>query len=77
MSTLHSALENGADFYVNEHQKIRHCRARSAEERRRKKKKKKKKSAKLRFFYFARCLRKLPLYSDVIIIYTDSIGNQP
>ena len=35
MSTLHCALENEADLYVNEHQKIRHYRARSTEERRR------------------------------------------
>ena len=35
MSTLHCVLENGADLYVNERQKIRHYRARSAEERRR------------------------------------------
>ena len=34
MSTLHCALENGADLYVNEHQKILHYRARSTEERR-------------------------------------------
>ena len=34
MSTLHCALENGADLYVNERQKIRHYRARSTEERR-------------------------------------------
>ena len=34
MGTLHCALENEADLYVNEHQKIRHYRARSAEERR-------------------------------------------
>ena len=33
--TLHCALENGADLYVNERQKIRHYRARSTEERRR------------------------------------------
>ena len=33
MSTLHCALENGADLYVNEHHKIRHDRARSTEER--------------------------------------------
>ena len=38
MSTLHCALENGADFYVNERQKIRHYRAKSTEERRRRKK---------------------------------------
>ena len=36
MSTLHCALENGADLYVNERRKIRHYRARSTEERRRK-----------------------------------------
>ena len=35
MSTLHCALENGADLYVNERQKIRHFRARSTEVRRR------------------------------------------
>ena len=40
MSTLHCALENEADLYVNKRQKIRHYRARSTEERRRKKKKK-------------------------------------
>ena len=36
MGTLHYALENGSDLYVNEHQKIRHYRARSTEERRKK-----------------------------------------
>ena len=46
MTTLHCALENGADLYVNERQKIRHYRARSTEERRRKKKK----NAKSRYF---------------------------
>ena len=35
MGTLHCALENGADLYVNERQKIRHYCARSTEERRR------------------------------------------
>ena len=50
MSTLHCALENGADLYVNERQKIRHYRARSTESR---------------FFYFVRCIRKLRYYSDV------------
>ena len=43
MSTLHCALENRADLYVNERQKIRHYCARSTEERR-------KKNAKSRFF---------------------------
>ena len=32
-------LENGADLYVNERQKIQHYHARSTEERRKKKKK--------------------------------------
>ena len=32
MGTLHRALENGADLYANERQKIRHYRVRSAEE---------------------------------------------
>ena len=41
MSTLHCALENGADLYVNEHQKTQHYRARSTEERRRRRRKKK------------------------------------
>ena len=33
MCTLHCAVENGADLYVNERQKIQNYRARSAEER--------------------------------------------
>ena len=67
MGTLHCALENGADLYLNERQTIRHHRARSTEERRRRRiRRKKKKNAKSRFFYFARCVRKLALYSDVI-----------
>ena len=61
MSTLHCVLENRADLYVHERYKILHYRAISTEERRRKKK-----NAKLRFFYFARCVHKLVLYSDVI-----------
>ena len=61
MGTLHCALENVADLHVNERQKIRHYRARSAEERRRKKE-----EYHIVIFYFARCVRKLALYSDVI-----------
>ena len=45
MGTVHCALENGADLYVNERQKIRHYRARSTEERRRRIRRKKKKNA--------------------------------
>ena len=35
VGTLHCALENGADLYVNERLKIRYYHARSTEERRR------------------------------------------
>ena len=66
VSTLHCVLENGADLHVNERQKIRHYHARSTEERRRRIRRRKKKNAKTRFFYFARCVRKLRHYSDVI-----------
>ena len=65
MGTLHCALENEADLYVNERQKMRHYCARSAEERR----KIRRKNARLRFFYFVRCVRKLALYSDVIHLF--------
>ena len=41
MGTLHCALENGADLYVNERQKIQHYCVRSTEERRIRRKKKK------------------------------------
>ena len=65
MGTLHCKLENGADLYVNERQKIRLYRARSTEERRRKIRKKK--NAQSRFFFnLVGCLRKLCYYSDVI-----------
>ena len=79
MSTLHCALENGADLYVNERQKIRHYLARSTEERRRRRKnkkknaksrKKKKKNAKSRFFFYLTC-------AIIAMLYTHPIGNQP
>ena len=66
MSTLHCALENGADLYVNELQKIRHCRARSTEERRR--------MPNCDFFTsrgaYVNC-------AIIAMLYTHSIGNQP
>ena len=65
MGTLHCVLENGADLYVNERQKIRHYRARSTEERRRRRRRKEE-ECQIVIFYFARCVRKLSLYSDVI-----------
>ena len=75
VGTLHCELENGADLYVNERQKIRHYRARSTEERRtrrtRRRRRRKKKKYKTRFFYFALCV------SKIAILYTHSIGNQP
>ena len=42
MGTLPCALENGADLYVNERQKIGHYRARSTKERRRRRIRRKK-----------------------------------
>ena len=68
MSTLHCALENGADLYVNE-RKIRHYPARSAEERRRKEEcqiaiKNTSRGAYVKLRYIA-------------MLYTHSIGNQP
>ena len=62
VSTLHCALENGADLYVNENQKIRHYRARSNEDRRRKRGRMSNRD----FFYFPRCVCKLRYYSDAI-----------
>ena len=73
MGTLHCALENGVDLYVNERQKIQHYRARSTEGRRRRIRRKKK-NAKLRFFTsrgaYVNC-------AIIAMLYTHSIGNQP
>ena len=66
MGTLHCALENGADLYVNECQKIRHCRARSAEERRRMPNRD----------FLLRAVRIIKLLY-IAMLYTHSIGNQP
>ena len=68
MGTLHCELENGADLYVNESQKIRHYCTRSIEERRRRRRmrSRKKKNDKSVIFYFVRCVHKLRYYSDVI-----------
>ena len=64
VSTLHCTLENGADLYVNECQKIRHYRLgllKKEQERR-----KIRRMPNHDFFYFARCVRKLRYYSDII-----------
>ena len=66
VGTLHCVLENGADLYVNEHQTIRHYRARSTEERRRKKNAK---------FFTSRGAYVNLHY--IAMLYTHSIGNQP
>ena len=89
MSTLHCALENGADLYVNERQKILHYCTRSTEERRRRRRKKKKKeeeeeeerrrrrrrkkNAKSCFFTSCGACVKL---CYIAMLYTHSIGNQ-
>ena len=71
VGTLHCALENGADLYVNEHQKIRYYHARSTEERRRRRRKKNN-NAKSQFFYFAWCVH--IIYCVIIaMLYTHSI----
>ena len=67
MGTLHCALENGADLYVNERQKMRHYRARSAEERRRK-------NAKAQFFTSRGAYVNLHY---IAMLNTHSIANQP
>ena len=65
MCKLHSALENEADLYVNERQKIRHYPARSAEERR----------MPNRNFFPSRGVYVKLRYRAML--YTHSIGNQP
>ena len=47
-------LENGADLYVNERQKIRLSRGR-----------KKKEECQITIFYFAQCVSKLHYYSEI------------
>ena len=72
MSTLHCALENEANLYVNELKNIQHYRTRSVEERRRRRRKTKKNTkarsteerrekeeCQMAIFYFAWCVRKL------------------
>ena len=67
VSTLHCALENGANLYVNERQKIQHYRTGSTEERRRKK------NAKSLFFTLRGAYVNCAIIS---MLYTHSIGNQ-
>ena len=67
MGTLHCALENGANLYVNERQKIRHYRVRSTEERRRRR-------CQIAIFTSRGAYVKLHY---IAMLYTHSIGNQP
>ena len=67
MGTLQCTLENGADLYVNERQKIRHYRVRSTEERRIRRRRRR--MPNYDFFYFAQCVRKIALYSDLIHLF--------
>ena len=71
MSTLHCVLENGADLYVNERQEIRHYCARYAEERRRRRM-----LNRDIYFYFARCVHNIALYSDVNTLIRLEIGHR-
>ena len=52
MGTLHCVLENGADLYVYERQKIRDYGARSTEERRIRRRKKNKKKEECQIVIF-------------------------
>ena len=71
VSTLQCELENGADLYVNERQKVRQNSARSTEERRRRRRRR----MPNRDFFTSHGayveLRYIPM------LYTHSIGNQP
>ena len=71
MGTLHCALENRADLYANERQKIQHYRATSNEERRIRRKRKKK-NAKSRYLTSCGAYVKLRY---IAMLCTDSIGN--
>ena len=69
MNTLHCALENGADLYVNERQKMRHYRGRSAI-----KKEEERRMPNHDFFTLHGTYVKLRY---IAMLYTHSIVNQP
>ena len=68
VGTLHYTLENGADLYVNEGQKIQHHRARSAEGRRRR--------MSNRYFLFFISRGVYINCAIIAMLYTHLIGNQ-
>ena len=72
MGTLHCALENVADLYVNKRQKIRHYHDRSTEERRIRRKKKKN----AKWLFFTSCGAYVNLHY-IAMLYTHFIRNQP
>ena len=65
MSTLHCALENGADLYVNERHKIRQDCARSTKERK-KKEEKEEEECQIGISLFRTVRMQNALYSEVI-----------
>ena len=67
MSTLHCTLENGADLFVNERQKMQHYRPRSTEERRRR----------MPNWYIFISRDAYVKLCYIAMLYTHSIGNQP
>ena len=74
MGTLHFALENGADLYVNEHQNIRHYGTRYTEERKIRRRRRNKKNAKSRYFTSRSAYVNCAL---IAMLYTHFIANQP
>ena len=71
MSTLHCVLENVANLYVSECQKVQHYRARSTEERRIKNKKN------VKSLIILLCAVQYINCAIIAMLYTHSIGNQP
>ena len=72
MCTLHCALENGADLYVNEREKIRQYHAMSTEERRRIRRRKEE-ECKITIFYFALYAYANLQYNIIAMLYTHSV----
>ena len=66
MSTLHCALENGADLYVNERQKIRQDCARSTKEKKKKEEKEEEEECQIGISLLRMVHMQNALYSKVI-----------
>ena len=63
--TLHDALENESNLHVNERQKIRHYRSRSTGEE--EEEEEEEEERQMAIFYFARRVRQMRYYGDVIL----------